>query len=426
MEKKVVTTQQLLESARKSAALTAQVAKAAAEVLEEKQDRLTGTRGQVVGFNKNGNAVAQEAGKSAYELAVDGGYSGTEEQFAAILAAGPWLPIKGGTMNGPLNMNGKNILKLNYLEFHPNEDPEPYDDNFSGITTSTDSRFDPGGGHEQLYVSSYTFERPGGRAQVSFGDPTDPHHGATKGYVDTQINSLKTSVSDGKSAIASAITDKGVSTSPTADFSVMEANIRKIKTGVDTSDATATAANILSGKTAYVKGAKVTGTIQSQAAQTITPGTANKTIAAGKYLTGPQTIKGDANLKGENIKKGVSIFGVSGTYEGAAGLSTATVTFGFSDALSGIMTMAAPMDEAEISYFDTVASEYRSISREFYSPNAINTAVGSLVHMFTYNDVAYLQGAIQLTSGQGAFYPDSNNKYFVITDANAVIAFKRS
>lgn len=89
--------------------------------------------------------------------------------------------------------------------------------------------------------------------------------------------------------------------------------------GTDTSDATATENDILSGKTAYVKGVKVTGEIQSQAAQTITPGTTDKTIASGKYLSGTQTIKGDSNLKAENIKKGVSIFGVSGSLEESSG-----------------------------------------------------------------------------------------------------------
>ena len=156
--------------------------------------------------------------------------------------------------------------------------------------------------------------------------------------------------------------------------------------GTDTSDAAATAGDILSGKTAYVAAGKVTGTIASksssnltasgatvtvpagyypsqasksvatatqatpsitvssaglitakstqsagyvssgtksatkqlttQGAQTITPGTSNKTIASGRYLTGTQTIKGDANLVAANIKKGVSIFGVAGTNEG--------------------------------------------------------------------------------------------------------------
>lgn len=95
-------------------------------------------------------------------------------------------------------------------------------------------------------------------------------------------------------------------------------------TGTDTSDATASASDILSGKTAYVKGTKVTGTISKKAAATITPGTADQTIASGQYLSGTQTIEGDANLIADNIKKGVSIFGVTGTLEsgGTGGAST--------------------------------------------------------------------------------------------------------
>jgi hypothetical protein len=54
-----------------------------------------------------------------------------------------------------------------------------------------------------------------------------------------------------------------------------------------------------------------------QAAQTITPGTSDKTIAGGRYLTGTQTIKGDSKLVPANIRSGVSIFGVTGTLEGA-------------------------------------------------------------------------------------------------------------
>ena len=47
--------------------------------------------------------------------------------------------------------------------------------------------------------------------------------------INSNINALKKSVSDGKSAIASAITSKGVSTAADAAFSVMTDNIRSIK-----------------------------------------------------------------------------------------------------------------------------------------------------------------------------------------------------
>ena len=56
-----------------------------------------------------------------------------------------------------------------------------------------------------------------------------------------------------------------------------------------------------------------------QAAQTITPGTTNKTIPANTYLGGVQTIKGDANLIASNIVSGKSIFGVVGTATAGGG-----------------------------------------------------------------------------------------------------------
>ena len=88
--------------------------------------------------------------------------------------------------------------------------------------------------------------------------------------------------------------------------------------GLITASATQSAGYVASGTKSATKQLTV------QAAQTITPSTSNKTIAAGTYLTGTQTIKGDSNLAAGNIKKGVSVFGVTGTYQS---VTTCQVTF---------------------------------------------------------------------------------------------------
>jgi len=86
--------------------------------------------------------------------------------------------------------------------------------------------------------------------------------------------------------------------------------------GINPSDATATANDILFGKTAYIStGAKATGTIPSLSSATFVPGIGDQYIPAGNYLAGNQTIKGDVNLVPSNIAKDVSIFGVTGTHE---------------------------------------------------------------------------------------------------------------
>lgn len=108
------------------------------------------------------------------------------------------------------------------------------------------------------------------------------------------------------------------------DADLVSANIAVGKNvfGVEgsyTSDGTVTSDKMLKNAVGYANGVRVVGGIESQAAQTITPGTANKTIAAGKYLSGTQTIKGDANLVAGNIAKGKSIFGVTGTYDPVTG-----------------------------------------------------------------------------------------------------------
>lgn len=79
-------------------------------------------------------------------------------------------------------------------------------------------------------------------------------------------------------------------------------------------------------------GATKTLQLNTKSAATIVPSTIDQTIAAGQYLTGIQTIKGDANLVAENIASGVSIFGIAGTH---SSIDTSDATAINADIVSG-------------------------------------------------------------------------------------------
>lgn len=89
-----------------------------------------------------------------------------------------------------------------------------------------------------------------------------------------------------------------------------------------------TAAGYISQGTASNATVTLTASVTTKGAATYTPSSTNQTISSGQYLTGIQTISGDANLLASNIKKDVSIFGVTGTYEGggSSGLEFDTTT----------------------------------------------------------------------------------------------------
>ena len=109
------------------------------------------------------------------------------------------------------------------------------------------------------------------------------------------------------------------------DANLVSGNIAQGKeifgvTGTFTSDANATAESMQLGVSAYVKGQRVVGTAPVQAAKTVTPTTTEQTaVASGSFTSGEVKVAGDANLVAENIKEGVSIFGVTGTLAGGGG-----------------------------------------------------------------------------------------------------------
>ena len=89
----------------------------------------------------------------------------------------------------------------------------------------------------------------------------------------------------------------------------------------DTSDADAVASEILSGKTAYKNGSKLTGTMPNRGAQTgsISTVSGSVTIQQG-YHDGSGSVEIDSTEQAKiipgNIKSGVEMLGVTGTYTG--------------------------------------------------------------------------------------------------------------
>jgi len=157
--------------------------------------------------------------------------------------------------------------------------------------------------------------------------PTTAASSATSGYTSKATIGRSTAAqyinippgynSTGAYYVISAVAN-GSATAPAS----ISGTAASVSTGTNTLTLTKTvsvtptvSAGYVSSGTAGNSSVSLTASVTTKAAATITPTTTNQTIAAGTYLTGAQTIVGDADLVGSNILSTANIFGVQGTVD---------------------------------------------------------------------------------------------------------------
>lgn len=218
-----------------------------------------------------------------------------------------------------------------------------------------------------------------------------------------EITRLQTAKADLKTSLE----EKGVTVDSAATLDSYDDYVDEIETGTDTSDATLNdPKHLFEGDTAYADGVKYTGTMSNHGEVNIyprstlqeftegyykkvwvqgvpiehldvTPTTSAQTLGPsvqGKYITQVNvdavTSSIDSNIAAGNIKKDVSILGVTGTYTGSAPSGTINIsTNGDVDVADYAIAhvdvhAAAEPEEKDVNFYDYTGVRLLSYSKE--------------------------------------------------------------
>lgn len=209
----------------------------------------------------------------------------------------------------------------------------------------------------------------------------------------------------------SSVTVNAMPTATQATPSISVSSAGKI-----TATATQTAGYVSAGTKSATK------QLTTQAAKTVTPSTSNQTaVASGVYTTGAVSVAGDANLVAGNIKSGVSIFGVSGSYEGSGGGGSETE----------MQTVTGSIVPSDTDWGTTVGTEVFSVSGLHFTPKILviyptSTMETTLKKTALFCGYTYIKdvqdkmavmtlGTITSASGVDVKYQDNGEPFFKLT-----------
>ncbi len=209
----------------------------------------------------------------------------------------------------------------------------------SGITRRSSSNLTASGATVTVPAGYYSAQAT--KSVTTMNLPTSASSSATSGYTSKATISRSTSdqyinIAPGYNSAGGYYKINAVANGVVTAPSSISGSSATVSTGTNTLTLTksvsvtpnVTTAGYVSTGTAGNSSVSLTASVTTKAAATITPGTTNKTIASGTYLTGTQTISGDADLTAANIKKGVQIFNVTGTYTSDATAAAGDIVSG--------------------------------------------------------------------------------------------------